>query len=143
LADYNESDAESRRLRTNALQKRLHEYFTRDAETEKSICLNHKGYRVEDETLLTQQAQLDAIIDLDIRTFLKSFDDIDNGELKLISGRVVARIFHGLDSPKYPADEWESKTNLWGKYKAFRFEVIMKRAAVVLKRRASVGNNEN
>jgi len=39
-------------------------------------------------------------MDVDVKTFI--LDNID--EIK--TGKAVARIFHGISSPKYPASKW-------------------------------------
>ena len=79
----------------------------------------------------------------DIRVFVNRFaDQVSSGELLLLSsttttraipstffllfhfsGRCVARIFHGLQSPRYPALDWY-KSNFWGRYTTVDFYVI-------------------
>ncbi len=54
-------------------------------------------------------------------TFLKRFYD------SKVNGRVVARVFHGLSSPAFPAMEW-ARNSFWGRYKEFDFNKLLKLA---------------
>ena len=47
------------------------------------------------------------------------------------AGRCVARIFHGLQSPRYPALDWY-KSNFWGRYTTVDFYVIKNMATKAL-----------
>jgi len=43
----------------------------------------------------------------------------------------VARIFHGIQSPRFPATEWYS-TSFWGRYSTVDFYLIKKLATTAL-----------
>ncbi|KAG4103258.1 ATP-dependent DNA helicase [Neocallimastix lanati (nom. inval.)] len=65
-------------------------------------------------------------MDVDVKTFI--LDNID--EIK--NGRAVARIFHGISSPKFPASKWY-KNKLWGKYINISFDDIERIANIAFK----------
>lgn len=43
----------------------------------------------------------------------------------------MARIFHGIPSPKYPGTDWY-RSNFWGRYSSVDFNVIKTTATKVL-----------
>jgi ATP-dependent DNA helicase Q4 len=43
--------------------------------------------------------------------------------VQVTSGRVIARIFHGISSPQYPAIDW-SRNYMWRRYAGVDFNVI-------------------
>jgi hypothetical protein len=51
------------------------------------------------------------------------------------TGRAVARIFHGISSPAFPAYDWH-RTPQWGAYVGFAFQDLMRLANIILQRRA-------
>ncbi|CAM6092984.1 unnamed protein product [Calypogeia fissa] len=58
----------------------------------------------------------------DIKVFLKSARN------PLMTGRAVARIFHGLWSPAFPYSDW-AKSHFWGLHTGVDFEIIKDAAA--------------
>eukprot|EP00960_Hanusia_phi_P040360 754410-Hanusia_phi.AAC.2 len=66
----------------------------------------------------------------DIISFLHSFA----GSHKLFSGRVIARIFHGLPSPAFSARMWQ-KNSSWGRYKSIDFQHIKELAEEMIRQR--------
>ena len=73
-------------------------------------------------------------MELDVRIFVNQYFEL------LTTGRSVARIFHGLGSPKFPASEW-SRNKQWNAYSFINFIEIAKHAqneiALVRKRRTT------
>lgn len=72
-------------------------------------------------------------VEIAIKQFVRAHHD------EVQSGRTVARIFHGISSPKYPAFEWYSfsmiqlitnrcKNEFWGKFTHFNHVEISRMA---------------
>ncbi|ORX63342.1 hypothetical protein BCR32DRAFT_273462 [Anaeromyces robustus] len=106
----------------NKLRVNISKYYT-EKNNEDNNKYNKWGFC--DDELINNAKQCHLAMDVDVKTFiLDNIDEIQNG-------RVVARIFHGLSSPKYPASKWY-KNNLWGKYVNINFEDIERIANIVI-----------
>ena len=69
--------------------------------------------------------QLRAALLGDIRAFVRSRDrEISADGKEGLTGRAIARIFHGLTSPQYPAYEW-SRDTYWGRHNTADFQLIL------------------
>lgn len=64
----------------------------------------------------------------DIRLFLNQHSD------ETITGRVVARIFHGISSPRYPAHLWATGSNAyyWRRHLDIDFNSILQTTTLIL-----------
>uniref|UniRef100_A0A8C9VIJ7 DNA 3'-5' helicase n=1 Tax=Scleropages formosus TaxID=113540 RepID=A0A8C9VIJ7_SCLFO len=71
---------------------------------------------------LSKNLQKDREIRADIRSFLSSRSD------EKFSGRAVARIFHGIGSPCYPAQVFGRDRRFWRRYIQFDFNEIIRLA---------------
>lgn len=61
---------------------------------------------------------------------------------KLTAGRQVARIFHGIASPRYTAFDWKTSP-YWSKYQSIiSFAELNRLASLVLKRRLAAAATE-
>jgi len=76
--------------------------------TVNSVCLNATvtcdGLIQDDE----EACDKEQVIRADIRNFIQQYSD----EHKL-TGRVIARVFQGIDSPRYPATVWGRVRKFW------------------------------
>ncbi|ORX57724.1 ATP-dependent DNA helicase [Piromyces finnis] len=105
------------KLRNNIKDYYSNKYFDENEENDKwGFC---------DEELINNSKKCHLAMDIDVKTFI--FDNIS--EIK--TGRSVARIFHGIPSPQYPASKWY-KNKLWGKYININFEEIERIAKITL-----------
>lgn len=85
------------------------EYFNADFKIEQEI-----------ETSISRP-----ILHLDLKQFIAANKDI------VTNARIVARIFQGISSPKYPAFDW-NRNEYWNKYANVKFEELYRLAKKVL-----------
>jgi len=79
----------------------------------------------EDEELLEKAASVRPNLHLDIKQFIiQNKDTVSNA-------RIVARIFQGISSPKFPSAEW-SRSSFWNKYPFINFQDLHRLAQKVL-----------
>ncbi|ORY45202.1 ATP-dependent DNA helicase [Rhizoclosmatium globosum] len=81
------------------------------------------GFR--DPTLATRSDKCKKILRIDLNDFI-----VQNAAV-ITSGRAIARIFHGISSPKFPAYEW-FKNKSWNSYSHFNFGELVKIASKTL-----------
>ncbi|GJJ74955.1 ATP-dependent DNA helicase Q4 [Entomortierella parvispora] len=100
-------------------------------------------YTYENSTVMEMQRQWRSAAEIDLKVFLsqqwqqaqQSGASGPGGTgmgMAIDSPRVVSRIFHGVDSPCYPALEWY-KNKYWGKLFHFDFSQLMLMADAILK----------
>lgn len=94
-------------------------YFDRIPANEASDSKANQKWGFRDPELIAKQKDGAVDINLDIKLFVR-----ENYSC-LQSGRTVARIFHGISSPKYTAYEW-GRNQYWGKMAHFNFKQIAK-----------------
>lgn len=56
----------------------------------------------------------------DMRSFITSHGDLE------LSGRAIARVFHGIDSPCFPASVWGRERRYWRRYLDVDFNLLRK-----------------
>jgi ATP-dependent DNA helicase Q4 len=56
----------------------------------------------------------------DIRSFITSHGDLE------LSGRAIARVFHGIDSPCFPAMVWGRERRYWRRHLDVDFNLLRK-----------------
>jgi ATP-dependent DNA helicase Q4 len=56
----------------------------------------------------------------DIRSFITSHGDLE------LSGRAIARVFHGIDSPCFPASVWGRERRYWRRHLDVDFNSLRK-----------------
>ncbi|TPX38018.1 hypothetical protein SmJEL517_g00395 [Synchytrium microbalum] len=98
--------------REAALRACISTYFMAD---EKKIVLTG----IKDPELAEKAKEQKKAMELDIRIFVNQNFDL------LTTGRCVARIFHGLGSPRFPPLEW-SRNKQWNAYSFMNFADIAK-----------------
>uniref|UniRef100_A0A671P9Z5 DNA 3'-5' helicase n=1 Tax=Sinocyclocheilus anshuiensis TaxID=1608454 RepID=A0A671P9Z5_9TELE len=103
--------------RSQALKELLCHYFDKRRNLDLS-----KHYQEEEEDEEEELNKCKAQICADIRGFLSNRSD------EKFSGRAVARIFHGIGSPCYPAQTYGRDRRYWRKYIQFDFNEIIRLA---------------
>ncbi|KAI8915057.1 hypothetical protein BC831DRAFT_533071 [Entophlyctis helioformis] len=102
------------------LMDKIAEYFTIGDEGSGTASIDSKwGFR--DPELVEKQRLAKMNVEISIKAFVK--ENIGH----VMSGRAVARIFHGLSSPKFPARDW-SKSKYWNMYPHFNFKDLSRLA---------------
>ncbi|XP_048059461.1 ATP-dependent DNA helicase Q4 [Megalobrama amblycephala] len=107
--------------RSQALKELLRDYFDK----RRNLDLSKHYQEEEDEEEELNKCKMrdwEGQICADIRSFLSSRSD------EKFSGRAVARIFHGIGSPCYPAQTYGRDRRYWRKYIQFDFNEIIRLA---------------
>ena len=107
---------------STALKSKIFSYFSEDSDNDV-----HK-FALPDHHLTEQQSLQ---LKKDIRSFLNQHSD------ETFTGRAIARIFHGISSPKYPAHLWGTGRNAyyWRRYLDVEFNSILQTATLILTNR--------
>uniref|UniRef100_A0AAY5EAX1 ATP-dependent DNA helicase Q4 n=1 Tax=Electrophorus electricus TaxID=8005 RepID=A0AAY5EAX1_ELEEL len=101
-------------VRSLKLKGLLADYFEKRKELD-------AGWRDEDEALgILKLQEWEEQIQADVRAFLACHGD------EKFSGRAVARIFHGIGSPCYPAQTYGRDRRYWRKYLRFDFNDLIR-----------------
>ena len=105
---------------STALKSKISSYFSGNSDTDihKSLpTTNHK---------LTEQQSLQ--LKKDIQLFLSQHSD------EAFTGRAIARIFHGINSPRYPAHLWGTGRNAyyWRRHLDVDFNLILQTVTLIL-----------
>ena len=104
---------------STALKSKILSYFSEHSD--------HDIHKIAlPECQLTEQQSLQ--LKKDIRSFLNQHSD------ETFTGRAIARIFHGISSPKYPAHLWGTGRNAyyWRRYLDVEFNSILQTATLIL-----------
>ena len=88
------------------LRKSIREYFECEPTEMKSLLNRLSPHKIDIEV---PQSKWDAIA-RDVRTMLCTNTDV------MFTGRALARIFHGIDSPCFPATVWGRNRRFWRQY---------------------------
>ncbi|XP_063041795.1 ATP-dependent DNA helicase Q4 [Engraulis encrasicolus] len=110
---------EERSLR---LKELLSEYFDKRRDLDLSKEYQQDQDEDEDSLIKLKMKDWEGQIRADVRGFLASRSD------EKFSGRAVARIFHGIGSPCYPAQIFGRDRRFWRKYIQFDFNEIIRLA---------------
>ncbi|KAI8901459.1 hypothetical protein BC833DRAFT_617614 [Globomyces pollinis-pini] len=111
--------------RQEQLVDRLKDYFARSNDDEMKASKEKNKWGFKDPYLIEKQKQCQMSIEIAIKQFVRTHLDI------LDCGDNVARIFHGIPSPKFPAFEWNTN-EYWGKYSFYNFKDLTRMASTVL-----------
>jgi ATP-dependent DNA helicase Q4 len=106
-------------VNSNNLKKKLNQYFNNQlhiSEFTKDYEFNYNG------SSTPTSDEVSRLIN-DIKRFIYMYQS----EFKL-TGIVIARVFHGIPSPRFPAEVWGRNRNFWRAHFDFDFEVIKKYA---------------
>ncbi|XP_016348107.1 ATP-dependent DNA helicase Q4 [Sinocyclocheilus anshuiensis] len=108
--------------RSQALKELLCHYFDKRRNLDLSKHYQEEEEDEEEELNKCKMRDWEAQICADIRGFLSNRSD------EKFSGRAVARIFHGIGSPCYPAQTYGRDRRYWRKYIQFDFNEIIRLA---------------
>ncbi|XP_066571902.1 ATP-dependent DNA helicase Q4 isoform X2 [Amia ocellicauda] len=109
--------------RSLKLKELLKDYFDKKLDLDLSKKYQEDKENDEEDELTTSKLQdWENQIRADIRSFLSCHMD------EKFSGRAVARIFHGIGSPCYPAQIYGRDRRYWRKYIQFDFNEIIRMA---------------
>ncbi|XP_043072964.1 ATP-dependent DNA helicase Q4 [Puntigrus tetrazona] len=108
--------------RSQALKELLRDYFDKRRNLDLSKRCQEEEDEEEEELNKCKMRDWEAQICADIRGFLSSRCD------EKFSGRAVARVFHGIGSPCYPAQTYGRDRRYWRKYIQFDFNEIIRLA---------------
>ncbi|XP_024130720.1 ATP-dependent DNA helicase Q4 isoform X4 [Oryzias melastigma] len=106
------------RSRSQQLKALLSEYFDRKKERGGAVQLEEEPEDLDTNELLDWEEQ----VRTDIRRFLALRSD------EKFSGRAVARILHGIGSPRYPAQIYGRDRRFWRKYLHLDFNRLIQMA---------------
>ncbi|KAK2887575.1 hypothetical protein Q8A67_015803 [Cirrhinus molitorella] len=110
--------------RSQALKELLRDYFDKRRNLDLSKHYQEEELDEEEELNKCKMRDWEVQISADIRGFLSSRSD------EKFSGRAVARIFHGIGSPCYPAQTYGRDRRYWRKYIQFDFNEIIRLATL-------------
>ncbi|XP_068789642.1 ATP-dependent DNA helicase Q4 isoform X2 [Struthio camelus] len=113
--------AHAEQERSSRLKALLRDYFEKKPSGEQA----EPGHESEEEEETLSGAKLrdwESQIRSDVRHFLSIRQD------EKFSGRAIARIFHGIGSPCYPAQVYGRDRRFWRKYLHFDFHKLMRLA---------------
>uniref|UniRef100_A0AAY4E4A7 DNA 3'-5' helicase n=1 Tax=Denticeps clupeoides TaxID=299321 RepID=A0AAY4E4A7_9TELE len=100
--------------RSPRLKRLLGDYF--EKRRERNFGEELQPYEDDDDSLNRYKEQVRA----DVRSFLSARSD------ERFSGRAVARVFHGIGSPCYPAQTYGRDRRYWRKYIRFDFNQLIR-----------------
>ncbi|KAJ8273375.1 hypothetical protein GJAV_G00100890 [Gymnothorax javanicus] len=108
--------------RSLMLKELLRDYFDKKRDLDLSKAYHEDAENEDDDEVLRKYKLKDweEQIRADIRSFLACRSD------ERFSGRAVARIFHGIGSPCYPAQTYGRDRRFWRKYIQFDFNEIIR-----------------
>lgn len=116
------------------LQLTIEEYFSRQGSVEKSASEEQKRWGFRDEDIIRKQKEMKSSVELSIKQFVReNHDVVEAGFESTNQGRTIAKIFHGTNSPKFPAYEWY-RNEVWGKYGYYNFLGLARMASAELQR---------
>ncbi|CAL1538171.1 unnamed protein product, partial [Lymnaea stagnalis] len=99
--------------RSDRLKKKLEEYFDRED-------------RGCDESEQPDSSELNQLLG-DLRSFISTY-----GQEHRLTGRAIARIFHGIASPCFPAETWGRVRRFWRSNLNVDFNFVIKEATRLL-----------
>ena len=107
-------------INSNNLKKQFNSYFNNQLNINEFTENYEFNYNTKKHT--DNEFEIKRLIS-DIQKFIYTYGH----EVKL-NGIVIARIFHGIASPKFPAEVWGRNRNFWRSHFDFDFETIIKYA---------------
>lgn len=102
------------------LKNKLNEYFMNELDLEAFAKTSKVNY--VDNPAPENQADINGLIGA-----INQFIFMYTNEMK-ITGNIIARIFHGVGTPRYPAEVWGRQRNFWRAHLRVNFEKIVQLA---------------
>ncbi len=103
-------------IKSDRLKEKFNSYF----QSELNMDEYAKNYSFEMTDNITNESSMKRLIS-DVRKFIYTFEK----EVKL-NGLVIARIFQGIGTPKFPNEVWGRQRMFWRSHLDFDFEQIVK-----------------
>jgi len=89
--------------------------------------INHYFQQSEDIVEEILPVELDDGDTAEVQSLTRQFINVHGSDVgNRISGRAIARIFHGIESPRYPARTWGPARRFWRKLIHLDFNAVMK-----------------
>jgi len=108
-------------INSNNLKKQFNSYFNNQLninEFTQNYEFNYNAKKLKDD----EEFETRRLI-ADIQKFIYTY-----GHEAKLNGIVIARIFHGIASPRFPAEVWGRNRNFWRSHFDFDFDTIIKYA---------------
>ncbi|CAK8695930.1 unnamed protein product [Clavelina lepadiformis] len=71
-------------------------------------------FQEEDNVKNAEEIPLSTDVEPDLSSTIRKFLNVHGADLgSKLTGRAIARIFHGIDSPRYPAKTWGAARRFW------------------------------
>lgn len=123
------------------MKETIWNYFEAEDETED---MDEKGVPTamttpfRDQLLIENMEKLKPTVEVDLKNF------VHHNAAMVTSARAVARIFHGIGSPRYPSLEW-CRNPYWNKHGSYEFNELVALAGSVIRsyRLASTSTSTN
>ncbi|RUS20545.1 hypothetical protein BC937DRAFT_94980 [Endogone sp. FLAS-F59071] len=116
--------------RFETMKRGIEEYFDREVPDVVTCDRNLIKTGIMDTAVMEAQKKWKSSLEIDVKVFVNQNADV------ITAGRTVARIFHGLSSPRFPALDWYAKNlyknQYWGKYADYDFDEIVRSAQVAI-----------
>lgn len=110
--------------KSECLKIQFNDYFSNTLNLDN---LNFKD--LNDYYVTSSNSQTDGFIDLErLRSMINNFVAVYGGNDLKLNGRLIANIFHGIQTPNYPANIWSSNKNFWRAGLDFDYELVLKTA---------------
>lgn len=101
--------------KSNVLKQHLNDYFNNKLNIDEFTKCTQLEYEQ------SQSSEKEKPLIANIKRFIYTYEK----EIKL-SGTVIARIFHGISTPRYPAEVWGRNRNFWRAHLDIEFERLTK-----------------
>ncbi|XP_076809871.1 ATP-dependent DNA helicase Q4-like [Clavelina lepadiformis] len=90
-------------------------------------------FQEEDNVKNAEEIPLSTDVEPDLSSTIRKFLNVHGADLgSKLTGRAIARIFHGIDSPRYPAKTWGAARRFWRCKINVDFNSIIKSATAEL-----------
>ncbi|GFN75198.1 werner syndrome, recq helicase-like [Plakobranchus ocellatus] len=111
---------EADRARSNTLKRDLEAFFDRE---------HTGGENIREQQVIMAEPDTGALSQLhfDIRQFISLY-----GQDHILTGRSIARVFHGIGSPNFPAETWGRVRRFWRAHLHVAFPVIIREATKIV-----------
>nr|CAB3265514.1 ATP-dependent DNA helicase Q4 [Phallusia mammillata] len=105
-------------------------YCMDEADLDKSNGLKeviNKYFQADEQIVDVPPITIDPDVENDVRGIIRQFLTVHSADLEgRVTGRAIARILHGIDSPRYPARTWGPARRFWRSKMHVDFNSIIK-----------------
>lgn len=115
---YSQKDKDKVTVKSNLLKQKLNKYFNNQFDLDDYT--RDYDFDCENKNQVTREQEMKRLV-ADIRKFIFTYQS----EIKL-NGLIIARIFHGIGTPRFPNEIWARNRLFWRSHLDFDFEQINK-----------------